>query len=323
MIARRAILALLGVMAALPLRSTAQAKRFHIAWLDTGVAGSLELKAFQKGLLELGYVEGRNTIIDYRWADGQITQLPTLAAELVSLNPDVIVTRSSASIQAAKVATVTIPIVFANGDPVGQGFAASLAHPGGNLTGLSMNQRDLLPKRLQLFKQTMPWLSRLAVLINPTDPVTVLYTSREFNDAAQSLGIRLSSVSSRGAGDLAGAFTMMAQNQSEAAMVLGGAVFYDQRQRIVDLALAHRLPLASEAGEYVDAGGFISFGIDIQDIYRRAAEYVDKILKGALASDLPIEQPNKYEFVVNVRTARLLGITIPSSILARADRVIE
>ena len=323
MIARRALQALLGMMTASPHEAQAQSKRFRVAWLDAGVAGSLELKAFQKELRDLGYVEGENTIIDYRWADGRIERLPVLAAELVLLKPDVIVTRSSAAIQAAKAATVTIPIVFAAGDPVQQGFVASVAHPGGNLTGLSMNQKDQLPKRLELFKETVPWLSRLAVLINPADPLTNLFVSREFNDAAQALGIRLSFAAARGAADLAGAFTIMAQNQAEAAMVLGGAVFYDQRQRIADLALEHRLPLASEAGEYVEAGGLMSFGLDIPDIYRRTAVYVDKILRGARPGDLPIEQPTTFKLVVNLKTAKALGVTVPRSILFRADEVVE
>jgi len=320
---RHVLLGTLSAIVAYPCVGLTQHRRFRIGWLDAGTPGSIELKAVLAGLSDLGYVEGVNTVFDYRWVEGHLDRLPAYVAELIALKPDVIVARSFAAIQAAKTATTTIPIVFAAGDPVESGFVSSLSHPGGNLTGLSMNQRDLLPKRLEYLKETLPGLSRLAVLINPNDPITRLYGSQRFNDTAQSLGIQLTSVAAVGAADLAGAFAAMAQDHADAVMILGGAVFYDRRQHIADLALQHRLPLAAEAVQYVEVGGFMSFGIDIPAIYRRTAIYIDKILKGTLPTDLPIEQPNKYELAINMETAKALGIAIPPLILARADRVIE
>lgn len=320
---RRVLLAMLGASSLRPRIGWPQRKRVRIGWVDAGAPGSVELKAFLAGLSDFGYVDGPNTVIDCRWAEGRLDRLPAFVAELIALKPDVIVARSFAAIQAAKAATTTVPIVFAAGDPVESGFVSSLAHPGGNLTGLSMNQRDLLPKRLEFLKETLPALSRLSVLINPDDPITKLYSSQRFSDTAQSLGIQLTPVAGGGRADLPGAFTAMAQAKAEAVMVLGGAVFYDQRQRIADLALQNGLPLATEAIQYVEVGGFMSFGIDIPEIYRRTAVYVDKILKGASPSDLPIEQPNRYELAINLATARSLGIVIPPLVLGRADRVIE
>ncbi len=236
--------------------------------------------AFQRGLRELGYVEGQNIVVEYRFADGKFERLSDLASELVRLKVDVIVPRGRAAILAAKAATTTVPIVFGTNDPVGSGLVASLARPGGNLTGISIFVPELIPKRLQLLKEALKTVSRIGVLENPADPNTALFHSREFEETARILGVQLIVVAARGTDDVADAFSAMVQARAEAAMVLGGALFFDQRRRIVDMALNHRLPLATEAKEYTAAGGLMSYGVSIPEVNRQTTTYVDKISQG-------------------------------------------
>jgi putative ABC transport system substrate-binding protein len=280
--------------------------------------------AFRQGLSGLGYVEGQNIVIEFRNAEGRLERLPDLAAELVRLKVDVIVAAPDACIQAAKQATSTIPIVMAlSEDPVGRGFVASLARPGGNITGLNTLSPELIGKLLELLKEIVPKLSRVAALQDMDNPSQAAFL-RETEVAARALGLQLQALPLRGPNpDFESAFRAATSGRAGALSIVGGPLFFAHRAGVVDLAARNRLPAIYKQREYVDAGGLISYGPSIPDIHRRAATYVDRILKGAKPRDLPVEQPTKFELIINGKTAKALGLTIPPSLLLRADQIIE
>ena len=281
---------------------------------------------FRQALGERGYVEGRNIVIEYRWADGKIERLPALAAELVRLKVDLIVAGATPQARAAKQATATIPIVaWAMQAPVQDGLVASLARPGGNLTGLTFLGPELVPKRLELLKEALPRVSRIAVLWHPAGYAesTRQEMAKDAEQAARRLGVTLQFVGADGPADLDGAFSAMARGRAEALIVFPSPLLYSERRHIVQLAAKHRLPAAYNAREFVDVGGLMTYGPSIPDLVRRGADYVDKILKGAKPADLPVEQPTKYELVINLGTAKTLGLTISQSVLAQADEIIN
>jgi putative ABC transport system substrate-binding protein len=281
------------------------------------------LEAFRQGLRELGYAEGQNIAIESRFAEGKWDQLPGLAAELVRVKVDVIVTYTTPATQAAKQATGTIPIVVAAViDPVAAGLVASLAHPGGNITGLSQMVPELVGKQLEVLKEVAPKISRVAILSNPANPAHA-FAIRDVKVAARSLGVQLQLLEARGPSEIESAFAAMTTERAGAVIVLVDSMLIDHRPRIADLAARRRLPTVSATIETAEAGGLMAYGPSVRDMFRRAAAYVDKILKGAKPADLPIEQPTKFELVINLRTARALGLTIPQSVLLRADQVIQ
>ncbi len=280
-------------------------------------------KAFMEGLQEHGYTVGQNITLEFRGAAGKQERLPELAAELVRLNVDILVTPGTLATLAAKHATTTIPIVMvAVGDPVGTGFAASLARPSGNITGLSDVNPDLTAKRLQLLKEVVPKLARAAVLLNPAHPPNVRQLE-ETQAAARTLGVALQILEVRRSDDIERAFTAVARERAGAVVVLPDAFTVAHRDQIAELALRHRLPTMFAQRSHVAAGGLMAYGASVADLYRKAASYIDKIFKGAKPSDLPIEQPTKYQLVINLKTAKALGLTIPQSLLQRADEVIQ
>jgi putative ABC transport system substrate-binding protein len=289
-------------------------------------AGGL-VQAFQQGLRDLGYVEGQNIRIEYRYTDvalqGRTDLLPRLAAELVQLKPDVLVVSVTEAALAAKNATSTIPIVMVSvPDPVAAGLVPSLARPGGNVTGLSRQTRDLIGKTLQLLREALPETVRVDLLANPTEPLSSTMVG-DAKEAAKLLGVQLKIVEVRAPAELERAFSTMHADGAGALLVVSGAGFYLNRAQIVRLALRNRLPSVFQNREFVEAGGLLSYAPSTAANYRRAAVFVDKILKGAKPADLPIEQPTKFELVINLKTAKALGLTIPPSLLARADQVIE
>ena len=285
---------------------------------DAGVFG-----AFRAGLRELGYVEGNNLIIEWRFADGKPERLAGLAAELVQLNVDVILTAASQPTAAAQKATKTLPIVIGSaGDPVASGFVQSLARPGGNITGVSENAVDIVTKLLEMLVRIRPRLALVAVLTNPDNPALAARL-KVIQDAAQSIGVATLSVEARNAKEIGDAFALMALKKAEAVIVPVDPVFINEWRLIADLALKYRLPSTAGAGEYPQAGGLLSYGSNVPENYRRSATYVDKILKGAKPADLPVEQPTKFELIINRKTAQTLGLTIPQSILISADKIIE
>ncbi len=284
---------------------------------------SARIEAFRQGLRELGYVEGKNIIIEWRWAEGKFDRLPELAAELVRLNVDVIVTGGSTSTGAAKKVTTTVPIVMAQvNDPVGSGFVASLARPGGNMTGLSTLVPELSGKRLELLKEIVPKLSRVAVFGDSTNPGNA-QALREIELAAGAFGVKLQYLDVPGPKDIETAFRAASKGRADAVLVLGGPVLQSHRTQIVELAVKSRLPATYNTPEYVEDGGLMSYGVSVIDLYHRAATYVDKILKGTKSADLPVEQPTKFELIINLKAAKQIGLTIPQSILYRADKVIK
>jgi putative ABC transport system substrate-binding protein len=326
---RRDFLIAAGALLAAPLAAEAQqaAKVARIGYLSTNLAASPNRpEAFRQGLRDLGYVEGRNLVIEYRYAEGKVEQLPALAAELVALKVDVIVASGTLAALAAKQATSTLPIVFSPaGDPVGSGLVTSLARPGGNVTGLSAFAPELVGKRLELLKQAVPGVSRVAVLWQPGafGERAEMDTLKRAEVAARDLGVPLQFVEARGPADFDRAFSDMTRARAGALTVLASNMFNSERRRLVDLAAKNRLPALYSARELVDAGGLMSYGANLADLNRRAATYVDKILKGTKPADLPVEQPTKFELVINLKTAKALGLTIPQSVLARADEVIQ
>jgi ABC-type uncharacterized transport system substrate-binding protein len=282
------------------------------------------LEAFRQGLRDLGYIEGRNVTIEYRWADGRFDQLPELAADLIRLKVDVIVAAVTQASLAAKKATAIIPIVMvAVSDPVGSGLVASLARPGANITGTSSMTAEVVGKQLELLKETLPKISRVAALWNPANPVFQAVQLRETKVAARALGVQLQILEARDADEIDRAFAAMAREGTRALVVLGDPVFISHRKRIADLAAKRRLPTVSGPKEHAEAGGLMAYGPSFPDMYRRAAYYVDRILKGTKPADLPVEQPTKFEFVINLKTAKQIGLTIPQKVLARADKVIR
>jgi putative ABC transport system substrate-binding protein len=281
-------------------------------------------EAFRQGLRELGYVEGKNIVIEWRSAEVKRDRLPSLADELVRLKVDIIVTAGPPATRSAKEATVTIPIVFAqDGDPVASGFVASLARPGGNITGLSTLAPELSGKRLELLKEIVPRLSRVAVLGNSTNPANA-QVLKEMELAAGAFGVKLQYLDVLGPKDIETAFREASNGRADAVlMMVSGGVVLSQQTQVVELAAKSRLPAIYLIREYVEAGGLMSYGVSLNDLDRRAATYVDKILKGAKPADLPVEQPTKFEFVINLKTAKQIGLTIPPEVLARANRLIK
>ncbi|HSF58365.1 MAG TPA: ABC transporter substrate-binding protein [Candidatus Binatia bacterium] len=281
------------------------------------------IDAFRKGLRDLGYVEGQNIAIEYRYGDGKRDRISDLSADLIRLKVDVILVSGSLAIGALKNATKTIPIVMTTvEDPVAQGFVDSLARPGGNITGLTNLAPELSGKRLELLKESLPKVDRIAVLWDPEGPGPAV-AFKETQAVASSMGLRLQSLEVRSPNDFEGAFKGAIAERSGALIVLQSFLTNAHRRRIVDLALTHRLPGMYTQMEYVEIGGLMSYAPSYTDMYRRAATYVDKILKGTKPADLPVEQPMKFELVINLKTAKQIGVTIPPNVLARADRVIR
>jgi putative ABC transport system substrate-binding protein len=294
-----------------------------LSYAASGPASAARWKAFRDQLRELGYVEGQNVIFESRWGDGQVGRLRGLAAELVDAKVDILVTAASEAALAAKQATSSIPIVTATGvDPVELGLAASLARPGGNVTGVVSVSHELTGKRLELLKQLIPRASRVAILRDPANRSSVL-SLRNAESAAKSLGVVVQRFSARGPSDLDAAFLSIKRARADAVLLGENTAFIVARRRIADLVLMHRLPMMVPAREYAEAGALLSYGTDYPDLFRRAAMYVDKILKGARPADLPIEQPTKFELVINLKTAKALGLTLPPSVLGRADELIQ
>jgi putative ABC transport system substrate-binding protein len=289
----------------------------------TPSAGASLLDAFRQGLRELGYVEGRNIFIDYRWAEGMPDRLPALAAELTNLRVQVIVTQSNAALAALQQATRTIPIVVAGmGDPVESGFVASLARPGGNITGFSNQAEQFAGKWVQLLREAVPKTSRIAVLaISQTSSHRTYWT--EIQATAQSLKIIPQRHEIAAPDEIEGAFASLVKEHPQGIIVLPHAVTIERRRQITQLAEKNQLPGIYPFSLFVEAGGLMSYGTNLADLHRRAAVYVDKILKGKNAADLPVEQPTKFELVINLKTAKQIGLTIPPNVLARADRVIK
>jgi len=281
------------------------------------------IEAFRQGLRDVGYVEGKNIIVEFRYAERKVDRLPTLAAELVRLKVDVIVTSASQETRAAKEATNTIPIVMTNeGDPVETGFVASLARPGGNITGLSTLSPELSGKRLELLKEIVPKLSRVAVLGSSTNPGNA-DTLRELEVAAQELKVKLQYLDILNPNDIETAFRAAGKERAGAVILLSNSILTSQRRQIIDLAVKSRLPVSYARPEFVESGGLMTYGPSFVDLCRRAATYVDKILKGTNPADLPVEQPMKFEFVVNLKAAKQIGLTIPPNVLTRADKVLK
>jgi putative tryptophan/tyrosine transport system substrate-binding protein len=286
-------------------------------------AQSSRIEAFRQGLRELGYGEGKNIVIEWRYAEGKLDRLPALLAELVRLKVDVIVTAGPPGTRAAKEAAVTIPIVMAqDSDPVANGFVASLARPGGNITGLATLSPEISGKRLELLKETIPRLSRVAVLGTSTEPGNV-QSLKETELAARALGVKLQYLDVRGPNDIESAFRAASKGRADAVLVLASAIFAAHRTQVVEHAVNSRLPAIFWLSDFVEDGGLMTYGVSFADLFRRAATYVDKILKGAKPADLPVEQPTRFELVINLKTAKQIGLTIPPNVLAQADRVIK
>jgi ABC-type uncharacterized transport system substrate-binding protein len=317
-------LALAGLFSPGVVAAQQAAKVTRIGLLATDASANSVREAFIQGLRDLGYVEGRNVVIEYRFSEGHLDRFPALAAELVALKVDVIVASGTPAALAAKQATRTLPIVFvAVADPITSGLVTSLARPGGNLTGSSLLFSELVGKCLELLKQAVPEVSRIAVLRQASAERTAKKALEQADLAARALGVRLQSVEVRGPADFDKAFAEMRRAGSGALTVFGGAILINHRKRLVDLVATNGLPAVYHVREYVDAGGLMSYGPNFADLFRLAATHVDKILRGTKPGDLPVEQPTRFELVINLKTARALGLTIPQSVLARADHVIE
>ena len=325
---RRFLLTSLASALAAPLAAEAQptAKLYRIGVIVTATpneTGHL-IKALNEGLRELGYVEGRNIVFERRFAEGRQERLPALAAELVQLKVDVLVTGSNPVIAAVKQATATIPVVMAvSRDPVGAKFIASLARPGGNITGLANDATpEIIGKNLELLKEAVPRISRVAFLWNPVPPGATT-SKNAVEGAARNLGLTLQSVEVRRRNDFEGAFAAIARERADGVVVAQDPITLDSRNHIATRAARSRLPAVYGVREFAEVGGLMSYGPNIADQFRRAAFYVDRILKGAKPGELPVEQATKFELVINLKTAKALGLTIPPSLLARADQVIE
>jgi putative ABC transport system substrate-binding protein len=329
---RRDFTATLGALMAWPLATRAQQpkKIARMGYLSTGSLDSRDslvlFEALRQGLREHGYVEGQNIVIELRSAEGRVDRFPALARELVRLEVDVIFAPNTLAARAARGATATIPIVVAvMGDPVGDGLAASLARPGGNVTGFTFIGPQLLPKRLALLKEAIPTVSRVVALWQPGayGERTMTEMMKEAEAAARTLALHLRLVAVERPDELERAFSTIEEERADALIVYPSPVLFTERRRIVDLSAKRRLPSMYMAREFVELGGLISYGTRLNDLFRRSAMYVDKILKGAKPADLPIEQPTTFELVINLKTARALGLSIQESIIARADEIIE
>ena len=329
MTSRRQFLIVMGAVPSLaPLAAEAQQARklYRIGFL--GNRGSTPeylplLKAFRQGLRERGWVEGQNILIEYRWAEGKFDRLPELAAELVRLKVDLIFAQSSIYVEPARRATRTIPIVFAvHADPVGTGHVASLGRPGGNITGLSLAQTEVSGKGLELLKEAVPGATRIAVLWHPATPSNGPGL-KAVEAAARVLGVQVQALAVRGPDDFEGAFSAMTRERADAFLVIAAAIFFTAQRQLADFAVKHRLPTMFGVREHAETGGLLTYGANYADLFRRSAGYVDRILKGAKPADLPVEQASIFELVINLKTAKALGLTIPPSLRLRADRVIE
>jgi putative ABC transport system substrate-binding protein len=312
-------------MCGVEVRAQQSTKIPRIGFLTAGSPSTIptRIEAFRQGLRELGYVEDKNIVVEWRFGEGKPDRLPALVAELVRLKVDVILSAGAAVTRPAKDATRTIPIVMAQDtDPVGNGFVASLARPGGNITGLSSYSAELNGKRVELLKEIVPKLSRLAVVGASTYPGNA-QSLKETELAAGALKVQLQYLDVLDPRDIETALREANKGRADGVLLLQSAVLNSQRKQIADLAMKSRLPAIYYAPEFLDAGGLISYAASITDLYRRAATYVDKILKGAKPADLPVEQPTKFELVINLKTAKQIGLTIPPNVLARADRVIR
>jgi putative tryptophan/tyrosine transport system substrate-binding protein len=318
-------IALTFVFGGVEARAQQPAKVPRIGYLTgaTRDGQSARVEPFRQGLRELGYVEGKNIVIEYRYAEGKLDRLPALAAELVRLKVDVIVTGGGIITRPAKEATATIPIVMTqDNDPVGNGFVVSLAHPGGNITGLSNFAPEISGKQLELLKEIVPRLSRVAVFGSSTNPGNA-QVLKEMELAAGAFGVKLLSLEIRGPKDIETAFREATKRHADAVLALGNSVLNSQRTQVIDLAVKNRLPAMYNQRLYVEDGGLMTYSVSLTDLDRRAATYVDKILKGAKPADLPVEQPTKFELIVNLKAAKQIGLNIPQSVLFRADRVIR
>jgi ABC-type uncharacterized transport system substrate-binding protein len=322
---RREFITLVGSAVAWPLGAHAQQKIPRIGFMGNSTA-ALEtnlVDAFREGLRELGYEEGRNIAIEYRWADGNYDRFPTLAEELIAARVDAIVTAGTPAALAVKRATTTVPLVMvAVGDPIGTGLVSSLARPGGNLTGLSSIAPDLEGKRLQLLREVLPALSHVAMFVNSLNPFHVS-SMKQARAAAQAMGIKLQLHDIPKSEDLDDAFAAIRKERPDALLILADRVFLHNRQRMMDFTNEQRLPNVNAYKELVEVGGLMSYGPSYEDMHKRAAIYVDKILKGTKPADLPIEQPSKFTFIVNLKAAKALGVTVPSQLLGLADQLIE
>jgi ABC-type uncharacterized transport system substrate-binding protein len=326
MMDRRAFITMVGSILATPLAGEAQptGKVYRIGYLtvpsrETAEGGG---NTFKHALGDLGWIDGQNVLIDYRFADSSLDRLPDLAAGLVQLRADVIVAGATAAVAAAKAVTQTIPIVmFLPADPVGSGLVASLARPGGNVTGLTTTAGpEIFGKQLQLLKDAFPRISRVAVLVSHAAPA---YALREIETATRALGLQRHVIEIRNPGDFDNAFAAMTKAHANAIFIPADSMFYQYRTRLVRLAANTRLPAMWGLRDQAEAGGLLAYATDLNDLARRAATYVDKILKGAKPADLPVEQPTKFELVINMKTAKALGLTIPQSLLVRADEIIQ
>jgi putative ABC transport system substrate-binding protein len=309
----------------LPAEAQQTAKIPLIGFLVTSSRSAIpaRIEAFRQGLRELGYVEGKNIVIEWRDAEGKADRLPGLASELVRLKVDVIVTEGPTGTRAARQATVTIPIVMGfDSDPVGSGLVASLARPGGNITGLSTLAPEISGKQLELLKEIVPRLSRVGVLGTSTQP-GYAQVLKEMDLAAGALGVKLQYLNVLSPKDIETAFRAASKGRADAVLVLTSPVFFSLRTQVVDLVIKSRVPAIYPVSEYVEDGGLVSYGVSYTDLFRRAATYVDKILKGRTPADLPVEQPMKFEFIINLQAAKKIGLTIPPNVLVRADRVIR
>ena len=325
---RKTLIVLLVALSlgSVPLAEAQQPTKVHrIGYLTASSLSAITFRteAFRQGLHELGYVEGKNIVIEWRSAEGKADRLPGLAAELVRLKVDIIVSAGPTVTRAAKESTATIPIVMTQDtDPVGSGFVANLARPGGNVSGLATLSPEISGKQLELLKEIVPRLSRVAVIGNSTNPGNA-HELRETELAAAAFGVQIQYLDVLGSKDIETAFRAANKGRADALLVLGNPVLNAHRTKVADLAVKSRLPTTYTRPEFVEAGGLMTYGVSYNDLYRRAAYYVDKILKGAKPADLPVEQPTKFELVINLKTAKQIGLTIPPNVLARADKVIK
>lgn len=326
---RRNLLSWLIACAVVAMLSSAEAQqparmpRIGILRPTSASSVSAQVEAFRQRLRELGYVEGKNIVIEYRYAEGKLDRLPDLAAELVRLKVDIIVTASGGAILAAKKASPTMPIVFtAAADPVADGYVSSLARPGGNITGLSLMAPDLDSKRLEILKEAFPKVARVAFLTRTRGQRGNL-TLREMEPAAKALGLKLQSLPVRNLDDFEGAFARAERDGAQALITTPNPLINTQQRQVLDFAAKNRLPAMYPWSEFVEAGGLMSYGPNVTYSWRRAADFVDKILQGTKPGDIPVEQPRKFEFIVNLKAAKQISVTIPPNVLVRADRVIK
>jgi putative ABC transport system substrate-binding protein len=322
---RRAFVATFLAIIVAPLTAGAQPARkmYRIGWLQPAPLAAAWTDGFRQGLRQLGYVEGKDLVIEYRWGDGRFDRLQELATDLVRLNVDVIVSGNTAALLVLKRMTTSIPVVMLGpGDPVTARLVDSHARPGGNITGITQMAPELSAKRLELLKQIIPKLSRLAVLTNSANPQVTL-ALQQTEDAARALGVSVQALDVRSPDEFDAAFSAIAAGQAQALVLLPDSMHLSQRKRIIDFAARRQLPTVSHFSQFVTDGGLMAYGPDVPDLYRRGAAFVDKIIKGAKPADLPVEQPTKFELVINLQTAKALGVTVPSSLLLRADEVIH